>query len=62
MTAPLRVTAWLDTPCIGLDRHPTMLDGPLAWAWAETARGKGITLPPITHTHARTHMCKRPFG
>src|SRR5690606_25720052 len=34
MSTPLQVVAVIDGPAVGVDTHPFMLDGPLAWvAW-----------------------------
>lgn len=46
---PLTVVALLDSPVIGLDQ-PTMLDGPLAWAYAQWAHTTvpPTMLPPLT--------------
>lgn len=49
---PLTVTARLSTPIVGVDRHPVMLDAPLAWAYAERAKGRGEALPPLTASYA----------
>ncbi|MCO6684750.1 hypothetical protein V7G09_04820 [Cutibacterium avidum] len=48
----MRITAHLDTSVVGLEEHPTMLDGPLSWAWAMRARAHGQPIEPITPTHA----------
>lgn len=49
MSTPLRITATLDTPTAGIEGTPFMLDGPLAWAYAQLAPAD--TLTPMTSTH-----------
>ena len=51
MTA-IEVELRFDTPCVGIDRHPVMLDGPLAWAAAQDALRRGDELPAITDEYA----------
>ena len=52
MAETITVTAHLDTPSIGLDTHPLMLDGPLAWAYAMHTKAHGGKLPAITAANA----------
>lgn len=51
MTA-LTVTARFDTACIGLTEGPVMLDGPLAWAYAQRALARRVVLPRLTAAFA----------
>lgn len=48
MTTPMRVTAYLDQPVIGLLGNALPLDGPLSWAAAQIDPAVG----PITPEHA----------
>jgi hypothetical protein len=52
MSTPLLVTARLDTPSVGLDRHPLMLDGPLSWAYAMHALAHNLPLERVTKLYA----------
>ncbi len=42
----MRVTAHLDSAAVGLDTWATPLDGPLSWAFAMRALGRGEDIPP----------------
>jgi len=48
--SPVRVTAHLSSPIIGMDR--VMLDGPVAWAWVMLAKAEGRIVPAITAEYA----------
>jgi hypothetical protein len=52
MSIHLRVVAELSTPCIGVDSYPMMLDGPLAWAYAQRELAAGRRMPPMTAAYA----------
>lgn len=67
---PLRVTALLAQPVVGLPRDPLHLDGPIQWAAFQAALHAGAKLPPLPpgawpHDYATpmatwTAPCTRP--
>lgn len=49
---PVVVRATFDAACIGIDEGPVMLDGPLAWAYAQRALAARKQLPPMLPDYA----------
>ncbi|MDU1580838.1 hypothetical protein [uncultured Cutibacterium sp.] len=58
----MRVTARLDSTAVGLDTWQTPLDGPLSWAWAMRARGRGDDIPPAPTMHTDAPDFPLPLG
>jgi len=48
----LRITAVMSTPTVGVDTHPSLLDGPLYWAFAQRAKSRGGRMAPTSRAFA----------